>query len=443
MPDSGGRPFMRAESRGLSAAIAERSSPAAWPTYVARQAILDRDLQTIAYELLFHGSSDEAPRPGAPQSSIGEAALTAIADIGLDTLVGGRRAMINVSRGFLLGEQVLALPPDRVGLEVHESVDADAEVLVRLGELAARGYPIALDGYVPTDSARALLEEAGFVKIDVHGVGEAELLSVVRDLRDRRVRLVAERIESPERLDLCSALGFHYFQGVTFGAPQTLIGHRIPATRMTVVALLNALARPETSMADLEAIISQDVGLSVTLLRYINSAAVGMRRRITSIRDAIVLLGTDSVRSLACLVSLTESSEQPAELARTGMIRAKMMELLALGLGRNDPPSHFTVGLLSVADAMLGVPMEILLRSLDELDDSVKRALSAREGGMGRELSFVETYERGLPQTQALGDVHPTLLRDAYLRAVEWADESTGCLIAPGRAQADPLRRAA
>jgi c-di-GMP-related signal transduction protein len=437
--------FTRSAGTALGAAIARRSAPSAWPTYVARQPVYDRNRNVVAYELLFRGGADATTASVVDaQAATGEAALTAMADIGLDTLVGGRRALVNVSRSFLLGEQVLALPPDRVGLEVLESVEPDAEVLARLRELAGRGYQILLDDFVLTRATRPLLDVARFLKLDVRDGADTALGRVQAHLNGSDLRLVAEKIERPEGVATCRDAGFHYFQGFVFGVPQLMTGRRIRAGRLTVLNLMNALARKDASIAQLESIIVQDVGLSVTLLRYMNSAAVGLNRRVSSIREAIVFLGTETIRSFAYLVSLTAHSQEPAELARIGMIRGRMMEMLATALGHHDPPAHFTVGLLSVADALLSVPMDVLLDELDELDDAVKRALVAREGELGDRLRLVESYELGrLDQLEAAG-VNPYLVRDAYLRAVEWADETAACLIpldarVGGR---DPLRRA-
>lgn len=437
--------FARSEGRMLRAALARRASPSAWPTYVARQPVYDRDLNVVAYELLFRNgvSASEAVVIDA-QAATGEAALTAVADIGLDVLVGGRRALVNVSRNFLLGEQVLALPPDRVSLEVLESVEPDAEVIARLRELGGRGYQIILDDFVLTRDTRRLLDVSGFVKLDVKDRDEEDLVRLVARLRAHPVRLIAEKIERSEEFEACRRLGFDYFQGFVFGVPQLMTGRRIRAGRPTVLTLLSALARPDVSIAELEAIIVHDVGLSVTLLRYMNSAAVGLSRRISSIRDAIVFLGTDTIRSFAYLVSLTAHSEAPTELARIGMLRAKMMELVGTALGRPDPATCFTVGLLSVADALLAMPMDALLGELEELDTRVKQALLAREGDLGAQLRLVEHYELGrLDQLDAAG-ISPLLLRDAYLQAVEWADDTSACLIAADTRvhRSDPLRRA-
>ncbi|HEY3765542.1 MAG TPA: HDOD domain-containing protein [Gaiellales bacterium] len=437
--------FSRSGGGALGAAIASRGSASAWPTYVARQPVYDRDRNVVAYELLFRetATSEDAVVTDA-QAATSEAALTAVADIGLDGLVGARRALMNVSRSFLLGEQVLALPPERVSLEVLESVEAAPDVLARLRELAARGYQIVLDDFVLSERTRPLLEIASLVKIDVNEADDEAIAAVVRELAAYPVRVVAEKLESEAGFERCHALGFHYFQGYLFGVPETMAGRRIGAAQPTVLNLLNALSRPDVTIEELEALIIQDVGLSVTLLRYMNSAAIGLGRRISSIREAIVYLGTETIRSFTYLVSLTAASQAPPELARIGMIRARMMELLAGSLGPADAPTSFTVGLLSVADALLTVPMAVLLEELDELDVRVKRALTGREGDLGVQLRWVESYERGRPDEIDAAGVSPMLMRDAYLRAVAWADETSSCLIAAdrGTARVDPLRRA-
>ncbi len=437
MSDDGRGRFTRSAGGVLGAAIAGRSAPDGWPTYVARQAVYDRDLNVVAYELLFRETAvARAAAVDDDERATGEAALTAVADIGLDVLVGSRRALVNVSRSFLLGEQVLALPPERVGLEVLETVEADDAVVRRVRELAVQGYEIVLDDYVAGDGTRPLLDVAATVKLDVCGRDPDEIAASVAALRAYPVRLVAEKLESREAFEACRELGFDWFQGYVFGVPQTMTGRRIRAQRLTVLGLLNALARPDVTVEELEAVIVQDVGLSLTLLRYMNSAAVGLVRRISSIRDAIVFLGTDTIRSFAYLVSLTAHSRQPAELARIGMVRAKMMEVLARGLGVGDAATSFTVGLLSVADALLAVPMDVLLEELDELDDRVVRALADRDGELGRHLRWIESYERGRLSEIEPAAVNLTLLRDAYVRAVAWADETSACL------GATPLRRA-
>src|ERR1051325_8439279 len=191
--------FTRSAGTALGAAIERRSAPRAWPTHVAPQPLYARDRNVVAYELLFRDAEDATTASVVDaQAATGEAALTAMADIGLDALVGGRRALVNCSRSFLLGEQVLALPPGRVGIEVLESVEPDAEVMARLRELASRGYELLLDDFVLTRASRPLLDVARFVKLDVREGADAVLGRVEPYLDGSDVRLIAEKIEHPE-----------------------------------------------------------------------------------------------------------------------------------------------------------------------------------------------------------------------------------------------------
>src|SRR6185437_4535017 len=210
--------FTRSAGTALGAAIERRSAPGAWPTYVARQPVYDRDRNVVAYELLFRGAEDATTAAVVDaQAATGEAALTAMADIGLEAL---------------------------------ESVEPDAEVMARLRELAGRGYQILLDDFVLTRATRPLLDVAGFLKLDVRYGADIALGRVRSRLDGVDIRMIAEKVESPEGVTACRDLGFHYFQGFVFGVPQLLSGKRIRPSRVTVLNLMNALSRKDASIAD-------------------------------------------------------------------------------------------------------------------------------------------------------------------------------------------------
>src|SRR5262249_24122627 len=149
---------------------------------------------------------------------------------------------------------------------------------------------------------------------------------------------------------------------------------------------------------DLDEVISRDLSLSYRLLRWINSAYFSLPRTVTSMREAVVLLGLRAVRSWATLITLANIEDQPSELVRTAMTRAAMAELVAQGLGETDSEAYCTVGLFSALDALMNARMEDLLDSLP-LGEDVRAALLRREGPMGDALSWVKAYERGRFET--------------------------------------------
>jgi c-di-GMP phosphodiesterase len=424
----------RGSDRGGRSLIAVASGRAvqagrSLPGYVARQPIYDRALGVVAFELLFRrGASDRAVFSSS-DASTAEVILVALADIGLESLTAGRRAWVNMSLEFLLSDRVTLLPPSRVGLEVLEGAHSASQLAARLRQLSDLGYLIVLDDFVLTDATRKLLDTADIVKLDVLALDDRTLARHVAELREYQMRLVAEKVEDRRTFERCTELGFDYFQGYVFGRPETAASRSISSLARTNIELLALLQRPESTLEDLERVISRDVGVSVRLLRYINSAAVSLPRRIASIREAILLLGERQVRNFATLLVLSRAGSGGNELTRIATTRAKMLELIAREVGLPDPDTLFTVGLLSTLDALLDAPMETICAGLPLAAD-VTAALVARQGRFGTLLTLVIDYEHGSLAEPDSAAITPKTLRDTYLRAIDWADLTTVTLTA-------------
>jgi len=262
------------------------------------------------------------------------------------------------------------------------------------------------------------------VKLDALSFSDQQLSDQAHELSSRGIRLVAERIENHEAFDRCKEAGFELFQGYFFCQPKTVTGKGVPAGRLAQVELVTALQNPDVELEELDAVISRDLGVSYRLLRFINSAYFSLPRRVDSVHDAIVLLGSRNVRSWAMLLTLAEIDDQPSELVRVAMVRAKMAERIAGALGTVDPEAAFTVGLFSVLDALMSMRMEDVLSELP-LSTEVSQALLTGDGLLGELLTWVLTYERGRFESLAGGSpAADVILRDAYLEAVRWADEA-------------------
>jgi c-di-GMP phosphodiesterase len=392
-------------------------------SYVARQPIFDRELDTYGYELLFR-------RAGASVAAVDDAdvatstTLTSVSDIGLDALVGARRAFVNVPRAFLLDGHARLLPPDRVVLEVLEDVAIDDAVMDALRDLAAGGYSLAADDFVLGEHNGSLLDVIDIVKLDVQALALGELDEHVARLAPTGARLLAEKVETHEEHERCRRLGFELFQGYFFCRPTTHSGRSVSSSRLSRLQLLARLQDPDVGRAELAAIVALDVGLSYRVLRYVNSAAVGLRRRVDSIAEALVLLGHATLRSLATVIALAESKEHPREVLVTALVRARTCERLAPRAGV-EPSTAFTVGLFSVVDALMDAPIEVVL---DELPFSaeINAALLEGAGPLGAMLARVRAYEEGALGVEDAPEVE--LLRDAYVQALAWAGGETARL---------------
>ena len=122
--------------------------------------------------------------------------------------------------------------------------------------------------------------------------------------------------------------------------------------------LLSIVYNEETPVEELEDAISQDVTLSYHLLKYMNSAFFNLSNPINSIRQAVVYLGRNTLKTWATVISMADYSDKPDELVRQALIRAKLCESLAKDVNDENEDAFFTVGLLSVLDALMDQPIE-------------------------------------------------------------------------------------
>jgi EAL and modified HD-GYP domain-containing signal transduction protein len=333
--------------------------------------------------------------------------------------VGSKRAFINLTRDFILQDYTAVFPADRVVLEVLENIEVDTELIEAVRALSRQGYTIALDDFVFHEHLRPLVEIADIVKVDVLALDRPALRQNVSRLRHYDVKLLAEKVETRDDLARCRELGFDYFQGYFLCEPDIVTGQRSPANRPAVLRLLAKLKEPETTMDQLEAIIRQDVSLSLKLLRLVN-ADPSLPHQIDSIHQALLLLGTEFITAWGSLIMLADIGDKPHELMVTALIRGKMCELLADAKQLPDRERFFTVGLFSVLDAMLDSPMADIVASLP-LTEDVALALLAYEGVLGHILHSVLAYERGHWEAIREFGLDRWAVGEAYLQALIWA----------------------
>jgi EAL and modified HD-GYP domain-containing signal transduction protein len=365
------------------------------PVLVGRQAIFDRKLDVYGYELLFRDEGglnrcDEHDGDLATSRTI----LNAFVEIGLERLTDGRPAFINLTRGFFTEMPPIPFNPDTVVLEVLEDIPVDAHLIEAVKALHAQGYRVALDDYLFEDKWQPLLPYVSLIKVEITPRNLEHMARHIAPLRERPVTLLAEKVETQAQFRQLHALGFDLFQGYFFARPDTVSQGRLNESRAVVSRLLARLNDPEAEIDEIAGLIGQDPALSFKMLRLINSAAVGLRRRVESIHQAVVLMGLQRMRAWATLFVMAGSDKQPRELINLGLLRANLCERLSRLWGVGAPDTAYTVGLLSILDGMLSLPMDQALAELP-LPDPVKRAIGAREGDYGRILDSAIRLESG------------------------------------------------
>lgn len=391
--------------------------------YIARQPIYDSTLEIIGYELLYRKSEINAADINDSKTASSDTIINSFIHIGIDNLVGKSRAFINIPSAFILDTALVPMFHERSVLEILEDVEPTSEIIGGLLKLKSNGYEIALDNFVYSDKMDPILALADFVKINVSEYEHDELSDLVAFLRKRyKAKLIAVRVETKALFDQCNQLKFNYFQGYFFCYPQIVKQKNVTANKLIVMNLITQILNPETEIEELEEILSQDVTLTYKLIRYINSAAFNLRRDIESIKDAIVIMGLESIKNWASLILMsTISDDKPDQLILTALSRAKMAELLAHNTTPKLEKQAFICGLFSVLDALMDTPMVKLLDTV-VLSTPIKLALLEYEGELGLILKNCTLYERANFEQLDIDGTKIKCIDDAYLSAVKWAD---------------------
>ena len=387
---------------------------------VGRQAIFDREMEIFGYELLYRDGTGNSANIMDGDEATAKVMVNTFLELGIDQIAGNAQVFLNLTANFFLGRHYEVLPTKNVILEVLETIDPTPSVLEALVQARNNGYHIALDDFILRESHRVLLEHADLVKVDVLALTREELKEQVAMFRDYPVRLLAEKVEDPEMYEQCLVLGFDYFQGYFFCKPQVMEGVSLSSNRMSVVLLLAKLQDPLIELHELNDLVKNDVALSVKLLRYVNSASVGLPRSVDSISQAIGLVGTERMRQWASLLVLAQTGDKPSELMRVALIRAQMCESLCPLYGL-PAGQGFTVGLFSVLDAYFDCEMKQLVADLP-LASEILDALLKREGVLGTLLEGILAYEQGDWESQAIKSVETDTLNSAYWESIEWAN---------------------
>ncbi|MEC4674400.1 MAG: HDOD domain-containing protein, partial [Nitrospirota bacterium] len=376
----------------------------------------------MGYELLYRGS----PTANEATFSDGDAVtarvmLNTFLEIGFDQMVGPHLAFINLTIKFLRDNLCDDLPKDRVVLEVLEDIPMDNDVLEAMKRLSAQGYTLALDDFSYEEHLRPMVELAQIIKLDVMALGREKLQDHVSQLRNFKVKLLAEKVETQEEFELCKTLGFDYFQGYFFCRPKIVEGRRIPPNQIAVLSLLTKLQNPDTEMKEVEAIIKQDISLSYKVLRYVNSAFLSLPKKVDAIGQAACLVGLARLKTWATLLVMAGLDGKPVELLLIALVRAQMCKELATALQEPEVEEHFTVGLFSVLDALFDQSMSDILGML-ELSPKIGEALVERTGTLGDVLELVLAYERGEWDKVQDGPLAPSTLQKSYFEALAWKD---------------------
>jgi c-di-GMP-related signal transduction protein len=367
-------------------------------TYLSRQPVLDLQQELVGYELQLQsaGSTAEA---GDRRENAAVLVCGAYAELGVRSALGRHRAFLRIDQEFLHNDAIEALPAEGVVLQLLIDRTPDEHMLERCRTLRERQYSLALADYAGLNEQSApLLNMVDYVKIDTRGKDARQLIELAGPLARLPLKLLAQGVETREDFARCRDTGFQLFQGYHFARPEVVSGRRLTASQTTIIQLINLAARDADTMA-IEESIKRDPALAVNLLSIVNSVAYNFTRRISSLRQAITVLGRRQLQRWLQLLLMTPAGKAPdahrTPLLQVAALRGRMLELLVGHLRPHDTTlagQAFITGIMSMMPTALGLPMNEIFEQI-ALEQEIVAALQSYQGTLGKMLMLIECYD--------------------------------------------------
>lgn len=395
--------------------------------YVARQPIFDNKKSLFAYELLFRDGLNNWMPEIDGDTATSKVLSSSFFTIGMDKITAGKRAFINFTQNLLSTAIPFMFPSETTVIEILEDVNPEPLVIETCRRLSDMGYCLALDDFVLKSQSQPLIEFADIIKIDFLATPVTEIKKYLQTFRPKRIRFLAEKIETNQEFKSALNMGFELFQGYFFSRPR-IKGREISSSTMQFLKFMIEINKPNYDLNELEAIISRDLSISYKLLRYVNSVFFKKGSDITSLKQALLVLGNDELRRLVSLIGLSKlASNKPDELVKSACIKAKLCEkMCSLSSHATSCDELFMLGLFSNLDAILDQPMNEIMAKLP-LSNPIKEALVHRQGDLAAFLRLSEYYERAEWQkvkeyAQQIG-IAENMIPNIFIEACSWANE--------------------
>lgn len=396
--------------------------------FVARQPIFDRNQKVYGYELLFRQGFNQVIRALSGDLATSVVLTTSFSLIGMDNLTCGKRAFINFTRNLLQRQIATAFPRDILTVEILEDIEPDKATLEACANLRRAGYMLVLDDFIYTPKYKPFIEVADIIKVDFLTTPVEERRRLPREIGHSGLHFLAEKVETPDDLQMALDFGYSYIQGFFFSKPETISTQDIPGYKLNYLHILYEINQPQINFEALEQIILREVSIAYKLLRFINSAYFNLRHNIKSVRHALTMLGSEEIRKWASLVALSGmGDDKPDELAVLCATRGKFCELLGVHAGLEENRTDlYLMGLFSLVDAFTDLPLNEVLHKLP-LHEQVNRALRHEGGRFSHIYDLVLAYETAnwslvLKHAQNLG-LSESTVPALYQKAVAWANQ--------------------
>ncbi|MDF2929340.1 MAG: diguanylate phosphodiesterase metal dependent hydrolase domain containing protein [Anaerospora sp.] len=384
--------------------------------FAARQPVFNRNEKVVAYKLLFRSE----PRVAYDATEAEETAIRIMA--------GTKQIFVAFSCSLLQREDFITyLPRQAVIIEVAGIVEPSCEIVEVCKNLKRQGYTIALTEGEFFSKLPELIAIVDIVKVDFLAIPTDRQQWIAKEIGSRRIRLMAERVETRADFEQAAAWGYTYFEGSFFSKPKIILADSSTA-KMAYLEMLQEINLPGFTYRRMEETIKSNAAFSKQLLKYVNGKTFDFRTPIDSVRHALILLGKKEVEKWLSILIIWEISRPISEeILILAIARARFGEIMALQMGLQSLSSEiFFMGLFYLIECMVNLPIENFIANLP-VSSEEKSVVLGKDNNLGAILYLVISYEKGrwsqFSYYAAKCNINEKEVPSVYLQSLQWAEE--------------------
>ncbi|AZQ84422.1 HDOD domain-containing protein [Colwellia sp. Arc7-635] len=394
-------------------------------SYIARQAILDRNNQTVGYEILFR-DSPENKFPEIDQDVASSKLIIQNHFQGdIQSISLGKLAFINFTEKCLIDKYPLMFDKATIVIELVGHKSASARLLKIVKYYFDKGYKVALTEYDLDEKWGILFPYIAMIKVDIEVINAKRLRPVLERLKPYSIKLIAEKVETNFQLQSLAEVGFNYYQGYFYHEPEIIEGQTLAPIKSQMLHLISETFNKPLDFDHIAEIIGHDINLTVGLLKLVNNVATGTRVEITSLKQAAAYLGEDKLKQFVTILALSKlTSDKSSEVSKQSLITAKLMSTLATESAFIEISDFaFITGLLSSIEVILSMPMDVILKTMP-LAKPIEEALVHHSGLLGQLLELTTNYITGdgknIQQLTELYQLDADFIHKEFVNASNW-----------------------
>ncbi len=400
--------------------------------FFAHQPVFNVHQKVWCYELYFRDAEKACKALFSDEDKL-QATMEVLENIALcpDKKFKSTKVIINFPIQAMTSKICQSLHPESTIIQTIDVPDLSTPIVREVTQLKDAGYMFSIDNYKANPDNLEIYRMSDFITLSVVDHKESEINSLLQTFPDLKTLYLAKKIETQDQFLQAKNQGFSLFQGHFFKLPKTKTIRKLSSHEMLRIEILEQLCTPELDFDTLSTIIAKDASLSMRLIKLLNSPVYGLVTRISSLKQALVYVGLNQLQQWLRVILFTdmEQSNTTKELMRTSLQRAKFLENISSCSGwRQEINSLFLLGLFSLLDTILQIPMEQVVCCLSALEEQILKTLLRDETTLTNWLQLADSMENsdwdGVGALSATLNLDSVEIMESYISAMKWANEA-------------------